>query len=60
MRCFWCNVDPEEAALRFEGPHLTWCPHFRFNPYPPEWPTAPAPSVSYIYIDTSLCRKRKP
>jgi hypothetical protein len=28
-RCSWCNTDPDEAAARHEGPHLTWCPHFR-------------------------------
>lgn len=28
-RCFWCNTDPEEAAARHEGPHATWCPHYR-------------------------------
>lgn len=29
MKCFWCNVDPKEAFLRHEGPHLTWCIYFR-------------------------------
>lgn len=28
-RCAWCNTDPDEAAARHEGPHATWCPHFR-------------------------------
>lgn len=28
-RCSWCNADPQEAAARHEGPHATWCPHFR-------------------------------
>lgn len=28
-RCSWCGLDAEEAAERHEGPHLTWCPHFR-------------------------------
>lgn len=28
-RCQWCNSNRYEAALRFEGPHLTWCVHFR-------------------------------
>jgi hypothetical protein len=28
-RCNWCNVDEIKAALRYEGPHLTWCPHYR-------------------------------
>lgn len=27
--CFWCGSDPVEKALKHEGPHLTWCPHFR-------------------------------
>lgn len=27
-RCFWCGIDPDEAAKRFEGPHLTWCLRF--------------------------------
>ena len=30
-RCFWCNADPDEAAARHEGPHATWCPHFRMT-----------------------------
>lgn len=29
-RCSWCNTDPVEAAARFEGPHATWCVHYRF------------------------------
>lgn len=29
MRCFWCNTNPEEAAARHEGPHATWCPHYK-------------------------------
>jgi hypothetical protein len=29
MKCPWCNTDPEEAAAHHEGPHLTWCVHFR-------------------------------
>jgi hypothetical protein len=29
MNCPWCGVDPDEAAKRHEGPHLTWCVHFR-------------------------------
>lgn len=28
-RCFWCNTDPDEAAARHEGPHATWCLHYR-------------------------------
>lgn len=28
-RCFWCNADRYESALRHEGPHATWCVHFR-------------------------------
>jgi hypothetical protein len=28
-RCFWCNTLPSEAAAQHEGPHSTWCPHFR-------------------------------
>lgn len=31
-RCFWCNTDPVEAAARNEGPHLTWCVHYRTPP----------------------------
>jgi len=27
--CFWCQVNPIEAAKHHEGPHLTWCPYFR-------------------------------
>lgn len=30
-RCFWCDKDPDEAAARHEGPHATWCVHFREN-----------------------------
>ena len=28
-RCFWCNADPVESAKHHEGPHATWCFHFR-------------------------------
>lgn len=28
-KCDWCGVEPLEAAERNEGPHLTWCVHFR-------------------------------
>lgn len=28
-RCSWCNTDPADAAARHEGPHATWCLHFR-------------------------------
>jgi hypothetical protein len=31
-RCSWCNTDPDEAAKRHEGPHATWCPHYRRVP----------------------------
>jgi hypothetical protein len=31
MRCTWCNTDSDEAAARHEGPHATWCVHYR-NP----------------------------
>lgn len=31
-RCFWCNASPEEAAKQHEGPHATWCPHYRKAP----------------------------
>jgi len=27
--CFWCGTNRLEAAKRFEGPHATWCVHFR-------------------------------
>lgn len=27
--CLWCNCDPAIAAATGEGPHATWCPHFR-------------------------------
>lgn len=33
-RCFWCNVDPDAAAARHEGPHLTWCLRYRTPPLP--------------------------
>jgi hypothetical protein len=33
-RCFWCNVDPDEAEKRHEGPHLTWCLRYREPPLP--------------------------
>lgn len=29
MACSWCNTDPVEAAARHEGPHATWCPHYK-------------------------------
>jgi hypothetical protein len=32
-RCWWCHTDPEESALRHEGPHATWCPHYRLGQY---------------------------
>jgi hypothetical protein len=28
-KCEWCGTDSEEAAKRHEGPHATWCVHFR-------------------------------
>lgn len=28
-RCAWCNGARYAAALRGEGPHATWCVHFR-------------------------------
>lgn len=28
-RCSWCNGTRYAAALRGEGPHATWCVHFR-------------------------------
>jgi len=28
-KCFWCGTNPAEAAQRHEGPHATWCVHFR-------------------------------
>lgn len=32
LRCAWCNSDPNEAAKRFgEGPHATWCVHYRIK-----------------------------
>ena len=33
-RCFWCNVDPNAAAERHEGPHLKWCLRYREPPLP--------------------------
>jgi len=27
--CPWCKTDSEEAAKLHEGPHATWCVHFR-------------------------------
>lgn len=27
--CSWCGTDAEESAKRHEGPHSTWCVHFR-------------------------------
>ena len=38
-RCHWRNSDPEEAAARHEGPHVTWCPHYSQPPKP--GPTLP-------------------
>lgn len=37
-RCPWCNTDPVEAASQHEGPHATWCPHYRR----PERPSPPS------------------
>jgi hypothetical protein len=28
-KCPWCKTDPAEAKARHEGPHATWCVHFR-------------------------------
>jgi hypothetical protein len=28
-KCPWCQTDAAEAAKRHEGPHATWCVHFR-------------------------------
>jgi hypothetical protein len=28
-KCSWCGTSAIEAALRYEGPHATWCRHFR-------------------------------
>jgi hypothetical protein len=33
-RCFWCDVDPDAAADRHEGPHLKWCLRYREPPLP--------------------------
>lgn len=53
MICSWCKTDSEESALHYEGPHTTWCPHFReeqcrggFRQYLPpsiqsDWPFSP-------------------
>jgi hypothetical protein len=27
--CEWCKTDSEESAKHHEGPHATWCVHFR-------------------------------
>jgi hypothetical protein len=27
--CSWCNTIPIEAEKRHEGPHATWCVHYR-------------------------------
>lgn len=27
--CSWCGTDRYDAAKRHEGPHATWCVHFR-------------------------------
>lgn len=27
--CRWCGTDSIKAAKRHEGPHATWCPHYR-------------------------------
>lgn len=29
--CLWCNTDADQAAARHEGPHATWCVHFRMS-----------------------------
>lgn len=28
-RCKWCGTERYAAAVRHEGPHATWCMHFR-------------------------------
>lgn len=33
-RCFWCNVDPDDAEKRHEAPHLKWCLRYRESPLP--------------------------
>lgn len=30
-QCNWCKTDPIEAANRYEGPHATWCPNYRYG-----------------------------
>ncbi len=29
MVCTWCKTDAEQALQRGEGPHATWCVHYR-------------------------------
>lgn len=29
--CPWCGNNAEEAAARHEGPHATWCVHYRHD-----------------------------
>jgi hypothetical protein len=36
-KCPWCDTDPNEAAKRHEGPHATWCVHYRKPTREPDW-----------------------
>lgn len=52
--CFWCCVDAEAAALRHEGPHSTWCPHYRATPLPKGVQRLPDGSLYVASIEDCL------
>ena len=53
MRCSWCGTDADEAAKRHEGPHATWCVHFRESQR--GGPTVTEPDRPYCKPDQSCC-----
>lgn len=53
-RCFWCNVDPDAATARHEGPHLKWCLHYRHEPLPTGVKRVTVGGVSMVVMDNPL------
>lgn len=46
-RCSWCNADPVANAARHEGPHATWCVHYRR----PARPRLRGASADFVIVD---------
>jgi hypothetical protein len=53
-RCFWCNIDPDEAEARHEGPHLTWCLKYRTPPLPAGVSRVTIGGVSMVVMEDPL------